>query len=237
VKWTERWIARAQRKADLRAERFRRHEEAVRTGTEPPRLLDRMESWITLSQERSRTSSLLAEAYANERLINGNWPSADRPYDDSRDLADAWRTWVRDGLVCGPDGVKLTIWVRSAGRDLPFRDPPPDDRAVASGEELTESRTAYTVCVRRMPGPTRNFCSFATETSARWYAVELARTVRQAGFTGLGPRDLLPERSRPARSERILAKKITGVGDGSGASLRLPQRVRGCWRRIRTGRR
>jgi hypothetical protein len=30
VTWTERWIARAQRKADLRAERFRRHEEGVR---------------------------------------------------------------------------------------------------------------------------------------------------------------------------------------------------------------
>jgi hypothetical protein len=48
VKWTERWIARAQRKADLRAERFRRHEEGMRAGTEPPSLLDRMESRITL---------------------------------------------------------------------------------------------------------------------------------------------------------------------------------------------
>jgi hypothetical protein len=83
-----------------------------------------------------------------------------------------------------------------------------------------------------MPGPARNFCSFATETSARWYAVELARTVRQAGFTGLRPWDLLPERSRPARSERILAKKITGVGDESGyAPLRLRQRARVRWRR------
>jgi len=64
------------------------------------------------------------------------------------------------------------------------------------------------------------------------HAVELARTVRQAGFTGLRPRDLLPERSRPARSEHILAKKITGVGDESGyAWLRLPQRARVRWRR------
>ena len=237
MKWTERWIARAQRKADLRAERFRRHEEDVRTGTRPPSLLDRMESWITLSQERSRTSSLLAEAYAHERLINGNWPSAGRRYDDPPGLADAWRTWVKDGLVRGPDGVTVTIWVQSAGRDLPFRDPP-DDREAVTWEELAGSQTVYTVCVRRMSGPARNFCSFATETSARWYAVELARTVRQAGFTGLRPWDLLPERSRPARSERILAKKITGVGDESGyASLRLPQRARARWRRIRTGRR
>jgi hypothetical protein len=72
--WTERWIARAQRKADLRAERLRRNEDGVRAGTEPPGLLDRMESWITLFGERSRASALLARAYANERLVNGNWP-------------------------------------------------------------------------------------------------------------------------------------------------------------------
>jgi hypothetical protein len=234
VKWTERWIARAQRKADLRAERFRRHEEGVRTGTEPPSLLERMESRITLSQERSRTSSLLAQAYANERLINGDWPQAG----DSPGLADAWRTWVRDGPVCGPDGVKVTIWVRSAGRDLPFHDPPAD-QAVVTWEELAESRTAYTVCVRRMPaGPTRNFCSFATETSARWYAVDLARTVRQAGFTGLRPWDLLPERSRPARSERVVANEIIGVSHRSDhASLRLLPRAPARWRRVRIGRR
>jgi len=207
-------------------------------GTEPPSLLNRMESWITLSQERSRTLSLFARAYANERLINGNWPSAARPYDDSPGLADAWHTWVRDGLVCGPDGIKVTIWIRSAGRDLSFHDPP-DDQAGVTGEELAESRTTYTVCVRRMPaGPARNFCSFATEASARWYAVELARTVRQAGFTGLRPWDLLPERSRPARSERILASQIIGVSHGPGhASHRLPQRARARWRRIRTRRR
>jgi len=61
VKWTERWIARAQRKADLRAERFRRHEEGMRAGTEPPSLLDRMESRITLFQERLTTSGMLQQ--------------------------------------------------------------------------------------------------------------------------------------------------------------------------------
>lgn len=237
VTWTERWIARAQRKADLRDARFRRHEEGVRAGTEPPGLLDRMESWITLFGERSRASALLAQAYANERLVNGKWPLAARPDDGSPGLAEAWRTWVMDGPVRGPDGVEITIWVRSAGQDLPFHDPP-DDQAWVTWEDPAESRTAYTVCVRRKPaGPARDFYSFATEISARWYAVELARTVRQAGFTGLRPWDLLPERSRPARSERILASEITGLSHGSDhGSLRLSQRARARWRRIRTGR-
>lgn len=234
VTWTERWIARAQRKADLRAERFRRHEEGVRAGTEPPGLLDRMESWITVFGERSRTSALLARAYANERLVNGNWPLAARPDDGSPGLAEAWRTWVMDGPVRGPDGVEITIWVRSACEDLPFHDPPADQAGV-TWEDRAESRTAYTVCVRRKPaGPARDFCSFATEISARWYAVELARTVRHAGFTGLRPWDLLPERSRPARSERIVASEIIALSHGS---LRLSQRARARWRRIRTGKR
>jgi hypothetical protein len=42
VKWTERWVARAQRKADLRDKRFRRHEEGVRAGTEEPGFLERL---------------------------------------------------------------------------------------------------------------------------------------------------------------------------------------------------
>jgi len=79
VKWTERWIARAQRKADLRAERFVRHEEGVRAGTEPPSLLDRMESWTTLHTERFETWGVLEIAYVNERRISGNWPVAARP--------------------------------------------------------------------------------------------------------------------------------------------------------------
>ena len=83
VKWTERWIARAQRKADLRAERFLRHEEGVRAGTEPPSLLDRMESRNTLFLERFETWGVLERAYAHERRINGNWPLAARPYEAS----------------------------------------------------------------------------------------------------------------------------------------------------------
>jgi hypothetical protein len=239
VKWTERWIARAQRKADLRAERFRRHEEGVRAGTEPPSLLDRLEADITLFGERAQASRLIAQAYANERLVSGYWPSAARPCDGSPGLADEWRTWVGDGPVCGPDGVKVTIWVRSGGQDLPFHELP-GDRTWVDWEEPGESpTTAYTVCVRRMPaGPIRNFCSFVTETSARWYAVELARTVRQVGFTGLRPGDVLPDRSRLARSQRRLAAEIIGVDHGSGhGSLRLSQRARAGWRRVRTGRR
>jgi hypothetical protein len=238
VKWTERWIARAQRKADLRAERFLRHQEGVRAGTEPTSLLDRMESRARLFGEHFETLGILQQAYANERLINGHRPSAARPYGTSPGLADAWRTWVTDGPVRGPDGVTVTIWVRSAGQDLPFHDLPADQARV-TWQELAESRKAYSVYVRCLPaGPPQRFCSFATETSARWYAVELARTVRQTGITGLRPHDLLPERPRPARSERTLAAEIAGVSRGSSHGWRrLPLRARARWRQVRTGRR
>ena len=234
VRWTERWIARTQRKADLRAERFRRHEEGVRAGSESPNLLDRMASRTTLFQKRLETLGLLQQAYAAERAINGHWPLAARP-DDAPVLADEWRTWVTDGPVRGPDGVTVTIWVRSAGLDLPFRDPP-EDHAPVTWQELAARQTVYSVCVRRMPaGPALHFCAFATETSARWYAVELARTVRQAGITGLRPSDILPERLRPARSEHALANELTGVSHRPGRGpLRLPQRARTLWRQIRT---
>jgi hypothetical protein len=233
VKWTERWIARAQRKADLRAERFLRHEEGVRAGTEPPSLLDRVESWTALHTERFETWGVLATAYANERHFNSNWPLAVRP--DGASLAEAWRSWVADGPVCGPDQVKVTVWVRYAGQDLPFHDPP-DDRAPMTWEELAETRKVYTVCVRRVPtGPTQRFCSFATEISARWYAVELARAVRQGGITGLLPSNVFPERPRPSR---VLAEEIIGVRSGSGHDvLWLPRYARARWRRLRTGRR
>lgn len=61
VNWAERWMARAQRKGDLRAERFVSHEEGVRAGTEPPSLLERIESaakerfvsWASLGSRRA----------------------------------------------------------------------------------------------------------------------------------------------------------------------------------------
>jgi hypothetical protein len=263
VKWTERFIARAQHKSDLRAERFRRHEEGVRAGTEPRNLMERMESSMTLSQERFRTQVRFQIACANERLINPGWPSGAPPYDASLGLPDAWRTWVTDRPIRGPDGVAVTIWVRRDDQDLPFHDPPYDQGKV-TWQELVESQKTYTVCVRRTPAwPTRQFRgsywatqqfrtsywatrhgsptqfrSFVTETSARWYAVELARAVRQSGITWVRLSDMLPDRSRPARSERILAAEIVGGSRGSGHRLlRLSQRARARWRQVRTGRR
>jgi hypothetical protein len=233
VKWTERWIARAQRKADLRDARFRRHEDGVRAGTEPPSLMDRMESWNPLSLEHLEARGRLSLALANERRISRYWPLTVRSSGAS--LADAWRTWVMDGPVRGPDGVEVTIWVRYAGQDLPFYDP--RDGQAWMWREPAEGRTVYTVCVRRLPaGPVLRFCSFVTEMSARWYAVELARTVREAGITGLRPDAILPERPRSARREAILAAEIIGVRSGSGHGLlQLPQRARARWRQARTG--
>ena len=235
AKWTERWIARAQRKADLRAERFLRHQEGMRAGTEPPGILDRMQARITFRTERFETWAVLSRAYAHERQFNGNWPAAARPDGDS--LADAWHIWVSGGPVCGPDGVTVTIWVRYAGQDLPFGDPV-DDPAPMTWRDLAEIRKVYTVCARRMPaGPAWRFCSFATETSARWYAVELARTVRQAGITGLEPSDIFPERHRPGHRDRVLAEEIIGVRSSPGhGPPGLSQRARARWYQLRASR-
>jgi hypothetical protein len=205
----------------------------VHAGTEPPNFIERLESSMTLSGERLRTRVSFHAACANERLINPNWPQAAGPYDTSLGLADAWRTWVTDRPVRGPDGVAVTIWIRCDDNDLPFHDPP-YDRAGVTWQELAESQKTYTVCVRRTPaGPTQYFSSFATETSARWYAVELAQAVRQSGIVWLRPSDILPDRSRPPRFERILASEITGVNrDWSHRSLRLSQRARARWRQV-----
>jgi hypothetical protein len=226
VKWAERWIARAQRKADLRAERFLRHEAGMRAGTEPPGLLDRLQSWITFRTERFvETRGRLSVAWANERRIDGNWLLAAGLAGVS--LADAWRTWVAGGPVCGPDGVTVTIWVQYAGQDLPFGDRS-GDLAPLTWQDLVEVRKVYSVCVRRMPaGAAWVFCSFATETSARWCAVELARTVRQGGISGLRRADIVPERRRPARSDRVLAQELIGVRSRPGhGSLRVSRRAR-----------
>jgi hypothetical protein len=234
VKWTDRFIARAQRKSDQRAERSRRHEEGVRAGTEQPNFMDRLESSMTLSEKRLRAQIRFQVACANERLINANWRLGGPLYQTSAGLADAWRTWVTDRPIRGPDGVAVTIWVEVDDEYLPFRDPPYDH--ARSRQELEASQKTYAVCVR--PTPTREYRLFATETSARWYAVDLARAVRQSGITWIRPSDMLPDRSRPARSDRILAAEIAGGRGGSDHHpLRLSQHARALWRQVRTGRR
>ena len=260
MKWTERFIARAQRKSDLRAERFLRHEARVRAGTEAPNFMERLESSKALAEERLRAQIRFQIACANERLINANWPRAAAPYQTSLELAEAWRTWVTDGPTRGPDGVAVTVWVEVDDTCLPFHDPPYDEAGMG-WPELADRQRTYAVWVRRTSiAPTRLFPSlanarsaawylretrpakqyrlFATETSARWYAVELARAVRQSGITWIRPSDLLPDRARPARSDRILAAEIAGERGGSEHHpLRLSQHARSLWRRVRTGRR
>ena len=250
MRWTERWIARAQRKADLRAARFVRHEEGVRAGTEPPSLQDRMESRTALFTERFQTRGLLSRAYANERRISGSWYA--RRHDASLGLADAWRAWILGGPVRGPDGAEVDIWIGCGGQDLPFHDPP-YDQARVTWQELAQTGKLYSVCLRRVPtGAVQGFPSlaagasvcgytvevFATETSARWYAVELARMVRQAGITALRSSDIDLERPHPSRSDRVLAEEITGVRRKLGhGMLWRSRRARAYWRQVRTGRR
>lgn len=126
-------------------------------------------------------------------------------------------------------------------------------------QELAQTGKFYSVCLRRVPaGAVQGFPSlaagasaygyavevFATETSARWYAVELARMVRQAGITALRSSDIDLERPRPSRSDRVLAEEITGVRREAGVRRELghgmlwrSRRARARWRQARTGRR
>jgi hypothetical protein len=202
MKWTEQRIEQAQRKADLRAEWYRRHQEAVRAGTQP----------------RAR--------FEGRQDL--------QPYTDRLRLTNAWFTWVGNGRLCGPDGVEVRIWIRFAGKDLPFGYPPGDRE-----RERPVSRDDYAVCVRRLPaGPVKTVHSFGNETSARWYAIGLAAHVREAGITV--PRSAgIPAGSFPHSGlEDVAGAALVGAGyELVRGGLWLPRRVRAGWRRLRTGRR
>jgi hypothetical protein len=173
VKWAERWMARAQRKAARRDERFRRHQDGVRAGTESPGFLDRLESSGVLDPANPRHFP---------RHVNAGWPLDARPDDASLRLANAWLTWVGHGPVAGPDGVAVRIWIRSADQDLPFGYTPGDQGWVRR-RDIAASGNDYTVCIRRMPaGRAQAIRRFAFETSARWYAVGLAQKVREGRY-------------------------------------------------------
>ncbi|HLK77450.1 MAG TPA: hypothetical protein VKU77_27850 [Streptosporangiaceae bacterium] len=64
MKWAERWMARAQRQAARRDERFRRHRDGMRAGTEPPGFLDRLESSGVLDP---------ADPRYFPRYVNADW--------------------------------------------------------------------------------------------------------------------------------------------------------------------
>lgn len=229
MKWAERWMARALRKAYLRDERFRRHQEGVRDGTEPPGFLDRLESSRVLDPANPRYFP---------RYVNADWPLDARPDEASLRLANAWLTWVGHGPVAGPDGVAVRIWIRSADQDLPFRYTP-GDLGWVRRRDLAASGNDYTVCIRRMPADrAQAIRTFAFETSARWYAVGLAQKVREVGITALRPADI-PAGSRPTVGlDHVLAEGMYGVGLQMGRGFGwLPRRVRAQWRRARTGRR
>jgi hypothetical protein len=216
VKWTERWIARAQRKADLRAERFVRHEAGVRAGTEPPGFLDRLESWIVFRTERFVSWGSLSAAYASERSISRNWPRAVRS--DGAALAEEWRTWVAGGPVRGPDGVMVVIGVKYGGEDLPFDDLP--DRAPVTRLEFAETRKVYSVCACQPSGRVWGFRFFATENqrtlvrgrarqdraaSRRHRTAAICRTPRAAPLGALGPRAGRADPRRPHQPARATA--------------------------------
>lgn len=99
-------MTRAQRKADLRDERVRRHQEGGREGTEQPSFLERLESGNALDPVFYSRS---------HRYVNADWPLDARTDGASLRLAEAWLTWVGHGPVAEPGGVTVTSWVRRPG--------------------------------------------------------------------------------------------------------------------------
>jgi hypothetical protein len=221
-------MTRAQRRADLRDERLRRHHEGVHAGGEQPSFLERLESSNRLDPANSRSRS----------YVNADWPLDARPDEASLRLAEAWLTWVGHGPVAGPDGIEVTIWVRCAGQDLPFRHTPGDQGWVRR-RDVAASGPDYSVCVRRMPAePAQSIRSFSTETRARWYAVGLAQKIREVGISALRSADIAAAPRPTTGLDEALAEGIAGVVIQAGRGFRwLPRRARAQLRRARTGRR
>ncbi len=87
-------------------------------------------------------------------------------------------------------------------------------------------------------GAAESIRSFAIETSARWYAVGLARQVREAGVTALRPAGIPVTPLPAAGMNEVLVDGIIAVSMHLGRGLLwLPQSARARWRRVRTGRR
>lgn len=222
----ERWMARAQQRSDLRAERFLRHEEGVRAGTERPSFLESLSAIGSAVSDNRPARRASRASYAPPRAMGP---------DGSLKLAHAWLTWVKNGPVSGPDGVAVSIWIRFAGQDLPYHHAPDAQRR----REIESGCSDYTVCLRRDPGgPVQHVRTFGDETTARWYAVALAQQIRQSGFSAVRPGSFMAGPPTASGMEDAVAEAIVGVGRRIARCVGwLPSRARALWRRLRTGRR
>jgi hypothetical protein len=90
VKWTERWIARAQRKADARDERYRRRQ----AGKIPPSLAD----------------GLIARRQATFDRRQAQRDAVLRRYPELTSYDEAHRLLHRGAPFRGPDGVEVAVW-------------------------------------------------------------------------------------------------------------------------------
>lgn len=90
VKWTERWIARAQRKADARDERYCRRQ----AGEIPPGPAD----------------GLIARRQATFDRRQAQRDAALRRYPELTSYGEAHRLLDRGAPFRGPDGVEVAVW-------------------------------------------------------------------------------------------------------------------------------
>lgn len=183
MKWTERWIARAQRKADARDERYRRRQ----AGEIPPSLTDRLAArrQVTFDQQRAQRQAIL------------------RLYPELASYAEA-RKLLRHsgGSFRGPDGVEVCVWARADGPVWPGW-PALPSRWRRSRMEwlfaiagycvslplkllLLKSHEIHRACAYTMSGPPVWVArAFPSSEEAILYAARLAKRVQTGGVETL----------------------------------------------------
>jgi hypothetical protein len=188
VKWAERWIARAQRKADARDERYRR---SLQAGEIPPGLFEGLAARRQAAFDQRR-----AQSRDQSRAIL-------RRYPELASYAEASQLVPRHGeSFRGPDGVEVSVW-HAAGDPIWPGWPELPSRWHRSRKEwlfamagycvslplkllLLRSHEMYTARAETMSGPpvsvTRDFPTYG---EAVLYAALLAKEVQAGGVEAL----------------------------------------------------
>jgi hypothetical protein len=183
MKWTERWIARAQRKADARDERYRRSQ----AGEIPYSPLDGL---------AARRQAAFDQQRARRQAVLGRYP-------ELASYTEAHNLLRRDGgSFRGPDGVEVCVW-HAAGDQIWPGWPALPSRWHRSRKEwlfamagygvslplkilLLKSHEMHRACAYTMSGPPVWIDrAFPSSEEAVLYAALLAKRVQTGGVEAL----------------------------------------------------
>jgi hypothetical protein len=177
MKWTDRWIGRAQRKADQRTERYRQRQEAKHAGELPQGWVDK----LVAHQQR-----VADQRIAHDHVQYLLW----------QEIVDQ----LRQGPVCGPDGVLVLICYEESGMHWVRGSSPEHQWPSASRNQfyaligwwpsllvhLLVFRGGYSIYASTVSGPPVTLVRrFPDRMQAAAHAVRLARNVRASGAEAL----------------------------------------------------